>query len=203
VPPLKKDWTVEPRQQGEKTVRAQFEADPTAMLGWHKPNFPHKDAVALDVLSTILTSGNTSRLVRDLIFGKKMVTSISCDTSFPGDRNPNMFVMQFSPTPKQSMEGVVAAIDLEIQGIQKNGVTEEELARARRVAEASFLWGKTSTMGLAQDLAYNQAVFGDWHYLLKYIDMVHSVTSKDIQDVAGKYMIPSNRTVAYLERPAK
>ncbi len=201
VPPLKQAWTQEPRQQGPKTVVARFEADPVAMIGWHVPNFPHQESVELDVLSTILTSGNTSRLVRDLVFGKKLVTSISASTGFPGDRDPNLFVMQFTPAPKQSYDSVLSAIEAEIGDIRQKGVTPEELERARRSAESAFLWGKTSTSGLAQDLAYNQAVHGDWHYLVKYLEMVRSITSKDLQEVAARYLVPDNRTIATLERP--
>jgi zinc protease len=110
--------------------------------------------------------------------------------------------MQFTPASKQSYDAVTGAIEGELQDIQKSGVTAEELDRARRAAESSFLWEKTSTAGLAQDLAYNQAVHGDWRYTVKYLEMVRSVTSKDIQDVASKYLVPENRTVATLERPA-
>jgi predicted Zn-dependent peptidase len=203
IPSLKQDWTQEPPQKGAKTTVALFDADPLAMMAWHVPNFPHKESVVLDVLSTILTSGNTSRLVRDLIYKDKMVTSVSASTGFPGDRDPNLFVMQFTPAPKQSYDTVVGAIEGEIQDIQKNGVTPEELDRARRAAESSFLWEKTSTSGLAQDLAYNQAVHGDWRYTMKYLDMVKAVTSQDVQDVASKYLVVDNRTVATLERPSK
>lgn len=203
VPPIKLNWTKEPPQEGQKTVRVYFDADPMAVLAWHMPNFPNKDSVALDVLSTILTSGNTSRLTRNLIFEKKMVTSISSSTGFPGDRDPNLFTMEFNPAPKQTIDGVIAALDLEIKDIQKNGVTREELDRARRSAESSFLWGKTTAEGLAQDLAYNQAVHGDWRYLVKYLDMVRSLTSKDIQDVATQYLVKDNLTIATLERSAK
>ena len=202
VAPLVQEWTKEPPQEGEKTVRAQFDADPIAMLAWHKPNFPSPEAVALDALSTILTKGNTSRLIRDLVFKAKVATSVSCDTDFPGDRNQNLFVIQFSPAPGQTVQAVIGAIDGELTELQKNGVTQEELDRARRDAESSFLWGKTSTHGLAQDLAYNQAVFGDWRLLLKYPEMIKALTSKDIQEAAQKYLVSKNRTVAILERPA-
>ncbi len=203
IPPLKQDWTKEPPQEGEKTVHAYFDSDPIAMLGWHMPNFPHPEAVALDVLSNILTTGNTSRLMRHLLFEKKIVTSISAETGFPGDRNPNLFVMEFTPAAKQTSDSVIAAIDLEIADIQKKGVTQQELDRARRNIESTFLWGKTSTSGVAQDLAYNQAVHGDWRYLLKYLDMVRALTPKDLQAAANKYLVSKNRTIAYLEREAK
>lgn len=202
IPPLKPDWTVEPPQKGAKTAVALFDADPVAAMAWHVPNFPHRESVILDVLSTILTTGNSSRLIRDLEFKNKIVTSVSASTGYPGDRDPNLFVMQFTPATGQTYDGVVTAIEGQIRDIQKNGVTPDELDRARRNAESSFLWEKTSTEGLAQDLAYNQAVHGDWHYVIRYMDMVREVTSKDIQEVAAKYLVPDNRTIATLERPA-
>jgi predicted Zn-dependent peptidase len=153
IAPLKQDWTKEPVQKGAKTVVAFFDADPMAMIGWHVPNFPHKESVVLDVISTILTSGNSSRLVKDMVYGKKLVTSISASTGNPGDRSPTLFVMQFNPAPLQSYDTVVSAIEAEIQDIQKKGVTKEELEKAQRTAESSFLWEKTSTSGLAQDLS--------------------------------------------------
>ncbi len=200
VPPLKQAWTQEPPQQGPKTVRVTFDADPMVMMGWHIPNFPHKDSVTLDVLCDILTSGNTSRLVKNLELGKKLVTSISASTGYPGDRNPDLMVLQFNPAAGQKEEKIISAIDAEIASIQKKGVTQEELNRARRGSESSFLWGKTSPSGLATDLAYNQAVHGDWRYLAKYIDMVRSVTSDDIRQAAVKYLMSTNRTTAFLER---
>jgi predicted Zn-dependent peptidase len=203
VPPLKKDWTKEPPQDGERIVRTQFDADPMAMMAWHKPNFPKPDSVALDVLCTILTSGNTSRLVEDLIFTKKMAHSVSASTGFPGDRDPDLLVLEFEPAPPYSSEQVTQAIDADLDDLKANGVTQEELDRAKRNAESSYLWGKTSTMGLAEDLAYNQAVHGDWSYLAKYLDMVRALTPADIQKVAQTYLLDTNRTIAYLERGQK
>lgn len=233
VPPQKKEWTVEPPQKGPRNVVARFDADPVAVMAWHVPNFPHQESVVLDVLSTILTSGNNSRLQRDLIYKAQVLTSVSSETGFPGDRDPNLFLIEFTPAPlisadkihgsmshleaqmalmfsdhkevtdKAAMSICQSLILSELVDIQKNGVTLEELEKARRTAESSFLWGKTSAEGLAQDLAYNQAVHGDWRYLTRYLEMVRSVTSKDIQNVVAQYLTEDNRTIATLERPAK
>jgi predicted Zn-dependent peptidase len=203
VVPQKKEWTVEPPQKGPRTAVARFDADPVAVMAWHVPNFPHQESVVLDVLSTILTSGNNSRLMQSLVFTSKKATSVSSETGFPGDRDPNLFLVEFNPAPGIVPGMVVDSIEGTLQDIQKNGVKLEELEKARRAAESSFLWGKTSAEGLAQDLAYNQAVHGDWRYLTRYLEMVRSVTSKDIQNVAAKYLVEDNRTVVSLERPAK
>ncbi|HVM31721.1 MAG TPA: pitrilysin family protein [bacterium] len=203
VAPLKPDWTKEPPQDGERVVRTTFDSDPMAMMAWHKPNFPKPDSVALDVLCSILTSGNTSRLVKDLIFTRKMAHSVSASTGFPGDRDPDLLVLQYEPAPPYSSEQVGEAIDADLADLKAKGVSEDELNRAKRGAESSFLWGKTSTMGLAEDLAYNQAVHGDWSYSVKYLDMVRALTASDIQQAAQKYLVDKNRTIAYLERDSQ
>jgi predicted Zn-dependent peptidase len=203
VEPLKKNWTKEPPQEGQKTVHVHFDADPIVMMGWHMPNFPHTESVALDVLSNVLTSGNTSRLIKDLLFDKKLVTAVSSYTGLPGDRSPNLFVLSYTPAPKHNAAEILAAIDKEITGIQKNGVTQEELSRAQRNIESAFLWGKVSTSELAQDLAYNQAVHGDWRYVTRYLEMARALTTEDIQKVAVRYLTADNRTIAYLERAQK
>jgi predicted Zn-dependent peptidase len=198
VAPLKPDWSKEPPQTGEKMLKVHFEADPLVMMAWHKPAFPDKDAVTLE----ILTGGNSSRLNKRLVFDKKMVTSVSCWSDFPGNRLPNLFIIQFNPSPKQNPEQVMEVINQEIDNIRKNGVTQEELDRARRGIKSGTLWQTTSTMGMAEDLAWYQAVFGDWTFFNRYLDMASSVTSKDIQNVVGKYFVPDNRTIATLERTA-
>jgi predicted Zn-dependent peptidase len=202
VAPLKPDWSKEPPQTGEKTVKVRFDADPMVMMAWHKPAFPDKDAVTMEILSDILTGGNTSRLNKRLVFDKKMATSVSCMSDFPGDRIPNLFILQFNPSPKMDPAQVMEVINQEIENIRKNGVTNEELDRARRGIKSSTLWQTTSTMGMAEDLAWYQAVYGDWSYFTRYLDMASSVTSKDIQDAVGKYLVPDNRTIATLERTA-
>ncbi len=200
IAPLKQDWTREPPQDGEKQVRVLFDADPITAMAWHKPNFPDPRAVALEVLSDILTNGDTSRLVKELVFGRRLVTSISSFDGWPGERDPDLFVLQFDPASGHDSAEVVRAVQAEIAGIQKHGVTPAELKRARRAEEASFLWGKTSTLGMAESLAFDQAVHGDWRWMPRFLDMVREVTSRDIQEAAGRYLVDRNLTIATLQR---
>jgi len=201
VEPLSQDWSEEPAQQGPRTSQVPFDADPQALLGWHMPAFPHPEAVALDLLSSILTKGNTSRLERGLVLEAKLATSVESFTGFPGDRRPALFVLSFTPAEKRTYEEVVRGVERVIADIQARGVTEAELARAKRASESSFLWGKTSTEGLAQDLAYVQTVYGDWRLLARNLEMIRALTSKDLQAAAKKYLVTSNRSLVTLEGP--
>jgi predicted Zn-dependent peptidase len=202
VEPLAQDWSQEPPQQGPRTAQVPFDADPQAMMGWHMPAFPHPDAVALDALSTILTKGNTSRLEKELVLKGKSATSVDSFTGFPGDRRPALFVLSFTPAPGRTYDEVVKEVERVLLDIQEKGVTQEELARAQRSSESSFLWGKASTEGLAQDLAYVQTVYGDWRLLERNLVLIRALTPKDLQEAAKKYLVTSNRSLVTLERQA-
>jgi predicted Zn-dependent peptidase len=64
--------------------------------------------------------------------------------------------------------------------------------------ETSFLRSLESNSGLANRLSYFQTVAGDYRYITRYVDEAKKITSSDIMDVAGKYLVESNRTVATL-----
>jgi predicted Zn-dependent peptidase len=68
--------------------------------------------------------------------------------------------------------------------------------------DAELVRSLRSNSGLASQLSFYQTVAKDWRYLLKIRDRIAAVTSEDIQRVAARYFVPSNRTVATLVKPA-
>jgi predicted Zn-dependent peptidase len=69
--------------------------------------------------------------------------------------------------------------------------------------EASFISSLASNSGLAGQLAFFQAITGDWRNLEKHIDQIKAVTPEDIQRVAKQYLIKTNRTVAEIVKKEK
>jgi predicted Zn-dependent peptidase len=198
--PLDTHYPVEPPQTKERRLEIQFQADPMADIGWHQPGFPDKDALALAVLADILTEGNSSRLVRRLVLKDKLAVSVDGGDAGLGNRAPALFVIQFTPAPGVSMDAVMAAMDDELAKVRKDGVTPEELARASRRVKASFLWAKDSPVGMALDLAEMQAVYGDWKVMDDFVNGVSKVDSAAVQAAAKRYLVDTNRTVAFLKK---
>jgi predicted Zn-dependent peptidase len=187
--------TKEPEQKGERETEVVWEAQPILMMGWHKPTFPDREAVALDLLQAILTEGRTSRLHKRLVKEQRMASDVySFDA--PGYRYPNLLVVGAVPIAGHSLDDVQAVILEEMKKVAEEGVTERELQKAKNSRMADHWRDLESNMGIARGLAYHEAVVGDWRYMLDYLDDVESITLEEIQAAAAKYLRPTNRTVA-------
>ena len=194
--------TIEPKQLGERRVRFEFDAEPALMMGYHKPTFPAKEDAAASVLSSILSSGRTSRLNKDLVQEKQLAVSVFAGSG-PGVRFPNLFTFNATPRYPHTVEEVEKAILDHIEKVKAEPVSERELQKVKNSLEASYIRSMSSNMGLAMTLCRYQLLFGDWKLYLKYKDILAAITAADVMDFAKTYLTPENRTVAFLIKKAK
>lgn len=192
--------TVEPEQEGERRVQVQYDAEPSLVIGYHHPDMHHPDTAALNVLSEALDLGRTGRLYKNLIEKQKIALSAWAGGSFPGERDPNLFVIGGAPRPPHTNADLERALLDEVEKIKKDGLMPEEITRIKNNLEADLVRGLAGNMGLARELAYYEAVGGDWHYLFRAIEDIRRVTSDDVKRVAKTYLTESNRTVGTLVR---
>lgn len=194
--------TIEPKQLGERRVRFEFDAEPALMIGYHKPTFPSKEDAAASVLSSILSSGRTSRLNKDLVQEKQLAVSVFSGSG-PGVRYPNLFTFNATPRHPHTVEEVEKAILEHVEKVKTELVTEHELQKVKNSLEASYIRSMSSNMGLAMTLANYQLLFGDWKLYFKYKDILAAITAKDVMDFAKTYLTAENRTTAFLIKKAK
>jgi len=190
--------TKEPPQSGERRVEIVFDAQPRLTIGYHKPTAPHRDDYVLDVVSSLLSSGRTSRFYRHLVEEQQVAVSATCWNGSPGVRYDNLFVVSAVPRHPHTCAELEQAIYAEIESLKTEPVGERELQKVRNQVAAEFIRGLASNHGLAQQLAYTQALLGDWRYLVTYSDRINSVTAEEIQQTVQRYFTPRNRTVATL-----
>ncbi|MCB4756756.1 MAG: insulinase family protein [Elusimicrobia bacterium] len=188
----------EPVQEGEKRIVVQYDAQPRLMIGFHRPDMLHPDSPALDVAADILSSGRTSRLVRNVVEKKRVAVSAWASSSYPGDRDPNLFVMGGDPRTPHTTGDVETALYAELERLKKDGPSSWELEKVKNNLEANLIRSLSSNSGLASQLAYYEAVAGDWTILLDLFERIRAVTAADVKRVVGTYLKPSNRTVATL-----
>lgn len=194
---------VEPPQEGERRVHVEFDAEPSLLIGYHRPDMRSPDEPALNVLDNILSSGRTSRFNRSIVEKKRVGVGVWSSASFPGERDPNLFVMGGAPLAPHTTQELEKAILDEIDLIKKSGPTPMELEKVKNTLESSVIRGLASNEGLAGQLAYHESVAGDWKFLLNLIQGIRTVTAADVQRVAQTYLTESNRTVAVLMRKKK
>jgi predicted Zn-dependent peptidase len=194
--------TQEPPQRGERRIGVEFEANPQVLIGYHVPNLRHPDAPALQVLSQILTAGRTSRLFQRLVIRERMATTIA-SFQFPGSLYPRLFTFQGVPIAPHTTESIERAIYEELDRLQREPPTAEELQRVRNQTESSSIQRLQSNFGLAFQLSSSEALWYDWRQTFRDQSALARVTAADVQRVAKTYFTPTNRTVATLVRPAQ
>jgi predicted Zn-dependent peptidase len=190
--------TVEPEQRGERRVEVEFDAEPSIVIGYHKPGLGHPDDDVFDVIDAILTDGLTSRLHTKLVRVKRLAASVNSGANYPGVRAPNLFIITATPLAPHTTAEVEAAFYEELERLKREPVTPKELEKVINNLDADLVRALRSNVGLASQLALYQAVAGDWRYVLKSRDKVAVVTAADVQRVSAQYFTKSNRTVGVL-----
>ena len=95
-------------------------------------------------------------------------------------------------------EDVLAEVDHQIKELQEHLVSADELQKAKNLEEAEFVYGQDSIFRDAELLGVYQ-MLGDYKLVDQYLPAIDKVTAADVQRVAQKYLVITNRTVAVLE----
>jgi zinc protease len=184
--------TEEPEQSGQRRVTVRQDGQLGAVLmGYKSPPALDEDSDVLDVLARILASGKGSRLYRRCT--DQGLTSDVFGINFRL-RDPGLFSVFAYLAPDQDHETVEGAIEDTIQDIQENGVTQDELDRARSQLRAQIAFDRDGPMRVASQL--NEALAaGDWTLYTEYLDRLDDITVDDAQRVARKYLTSETSTI--------
>ncbi len=189
--------TREPEQLGERRVTLVEQSQPLFIAAYHRPSGLHADDAVFTVLDDVLSTGRTSRMYRELIETEQALFATSIP-AYPGDKYPTLFLLYAAPNQGVSADSLEQAVYSVAAEIVENGITQEELDRAKTRVRANFIAGLTSNSGIAGALAEEQALTGDWRNLFRELDSINQVTAADVQRVAEETFRPENRTVAQI-----
>jgi predicted Zn-dependent peptidase len=195
--------TVEPPQVGEKRVAVESPAQPYLLIGYKRPDQYSKDDVPLDVLSDILSDGRTGMIYKDLVRDQRIALGAESQATFPGGKYPSLFILFDAPSSGHTIEENEKALYGIIDRVKKEKVDAESLQREKTKLRASLIRQLDSNAGLAQQLCFYQANYGDWRKMFTELDDYNKVTADDVMRVAKTYLVENSRTVAYTYAPAK
>ena len=186
----------EPRQEKLREIIIKEDVAETQLnMGFHIPGIENEDSYALDILSSIVGEGESSRLYNEIKREKELVNSIYSYTYTPKD--PGIFIIGASLTEK-NLSKAVKAIWEEIIKIRQHPPAEEELERAKLKIESDLIYHRETIQGQARQLGYFESVIGDINYEKKYLEGIRAVTGIMVNEVAEKYLRNSNLAVAAL-----
>jgi len=193
--------TLEPAQSGPKTVAIWADGQPLLMIGYKRPAETHRDDAAFDVLAQILGDSRTGWLRQELVEQKQIAQAVEALSSFPSGRNQHLFLVSVTPAKDHTVEENRKAVDDLVARLQSKPIDAETLSRVQNVLRARFARILSSNQNLAAVLPAFSARYGDWRRLFTVTPEYDRLTAEDLQRVAVQYLIPAQRTVAYVSNP--
>lgn len=185
----------EPPQRSERRVSLERDDIDTekAIYAYHATDYKHRDTPALELLAEILFNGEGSRLYKRMVIDEEIATQISA--TLPHFKDPALFQIAVSMRKGHAVKKADERIFKEIGKIQKEGINQKELDRAKNRFEMDYYRGFESVNGKARALGHYHIISGDYKTALHLLDGYQAVTAADIQAVSKNYLTASNRTV--------
>ena len=165
---------------------------------WHSVPAYHKDEAALDMLGFILSSGRTSRLQSNLLYGKELVQTIFGGNST--NEIGGLFQIQATARPNKSLDDIEKEMDAELAKIKATPPTAEEMSRALNSIESGTINGLQTVLGKAGQLTSYAGYLGKADYFQADLDRYRAVTPADVQRVANTYLTPNRLVLSYVPR---
>jgi len=189
---------VEPPQIDDRrlVVRKEGAQLPIVNIAWHVPNHASADAAALELLSTVLSVGRSSRLYRRLVYEERLALGAGGDYTY-SSLDPSLFWFYATPLPGRTPEAVEQALLAEVERLKQEPVQPEELERARNEIEASFVWRQDSVFSRASALGRFE-MLGSWRLLEDFLPKLRAVSAADLQRVARLYFPLDRKNVSIL-----
>jgi zinc protease len=194
--------TREPPQLGERRLRIQREAQtPIVAMAWHSAAAPDRQTRVMEVVLSILGSGDSSRLHQRLV--EREQAAVQVGTSLDQGFDPGLAWIYAVVPPGGDPAKTEKLIDEEIARLAKDGPTAAELAKARNQALAGFWRGLETISGKAQALGTYHVFHGDFRKLFDAPAVYEGITAEDVRQAAATVLRVNNRTVGVLEpKPA-
>jgi len=187
----------ESRQDGEKRISLKKEAQlPYIIIGYHTPSVPHEDSYALEVLSTILSGGKSSRLYKSLVYEKKVALNVGAEYSGM-NLDPFLFFLWGTSAPGKDVSELEKMLYAEMEAIKVSPPAEREVQKSKNQIEAAFVFEQDSLYMQAMKIGKFE-LLGGWKLKDTYLDGIRKVTREDVSRVARKYFSEENRTVGIL-----
>jgi len=168
---------------------------PLVLQAYHIPEQGTPDYYALNMLTTILSSGRSSRLYKEIVDKEQKAVNIG---SIPfALEDAGLFITYGICNGGVKANELESAMQKELDKVKKNLITEEEFQKIRNQMKNDFVSQNATDVGIAEHLAQYHIYFGNTNLINTEIDRFMKVTREDIKRVANKYLAKDNRVVLY------
>jgi predicted Zn-dependent peptidase len=190
----KQAYTEEPITE---TIKATYQDPniqiPMIVAAYRTPSMKSRDARVLDLISSYLSDGKSSKLYKKIVDDQKIALQIGAFSYNQEDYG--MYILFGLPMETSSSEEILKEIDEEIVKIQTELISEKDYQKLQNKFENRFVNKNASLEGTAENLASYYLLYGDIHLVNTEIDLYHSISREEIKEVANKYLNPNQRLI--------
>ncbi len=202
----------EPEQISPRSTRIEMPGETVEWsVAWPTVPLQHPDLYPLDVASDLLTSGNSSRLVKRLRIEQPLAVGVD-GASYTPRYVKGWFELSVE-CPAENLAACRDAVFEEIERLKTELVPEAELAKVKRKKAAEHVFGQQTVQAQAESLARSYLSTGDPLYDDHYVSGIQSVTAEQIRDCAQRYfraertntveVVPPGTTLAATDEEAE
>tara|TARA_B100002019_G_scaffold68731_1_gene59189 strand:+ start:182 stop:1465 length:1284 start_codon:yes stop_codon:yes gene_type:complete len=175
---------------------------PMGLVSYRIPSFKDRDAYVLDMISSILSGGKSSRLYKKMVDDKKVSVQVQAvNLSF---EDYGIYVILSLPVGENTLQTLYDNIDEEIEKLKSDLISDREYEKLQNEFENSFISTNSSMSGIANSLASYYLLHDNVNLINERLDIYKSITKEEIRDVANKYLKKDSRAVIdYLPESAK
>ena len=189
--------TIEPEQLGERRLVVHKPAElPILMIGYHIPKTDNPDYYALNIMRSVLFTGESSRMYQRLVDKDQLALDVSSQAEPAFD--PTIAIITAQPRQGVDPQACEKAIYEELDKLKSAPISDKELEKAKNTRLVEFYREMQTINGRANTIGTYEVFMGDYNKLLDAAKSYSAVTKEDVQRVARKYFDPNNRTVATL-----
>lgn len=176
---------------------------PASITAYRTPGFKERDAYVLQMISSYLSDGPSSKLYKKIVDDQKQALQIG---AFNIDQEDyGMYLVFALPVGETTLETLNTEIEEEITKVRTELISEKDYQKLQNKFENQFVNSNSSVEGIAGSLATYYMLYGDTSLINKEIEIYRSITREEIKNVAEKYLKPNQRVIIdYLpeEKPA-
>ncbi|MSP07619.1 MAG: insulinase family protein [Chitinophagaceae bacterium] len=168
---------------------------PGVFQAYRAPKQGGDEYYAFNVLSTILSGGESSRMNKTLVDKKQQAVAAQSAPFFNEDEG--LFITLAIANMGVKIESLELSMDSIVNDLKIDLVGEREFQKVKNQITTQIVTSNGTMAGIAESLANNEVYFGDANLINTELDKYNKVTRQDVLNVAKKYLNKDNRVVLY------
>lgn len=164
---------------------------PGKFLVYRTPSMKDRDTYVLNMISSILTDGRSSRMYRKMVDEEKQALQVLAFANSQEDYGT--YIMGALPLGETDLNDLRASMDAEIEKLQKELISEQEYQKLQNKFENRFVNSNNSIQGIASSLATYNVLYGNTNLINEELEIYRGITREDIKRVANEYLNENQR----------